>query len=259
VFFGEPPRSQGDLHFSVFGIPVRVHPWFWIVGVLLTSGELLDREATPDLMAALQVLLPWMAAFFLSILIHELGHALVMRFYGFSPWITLYGFGGLASYSPAARYGSRGLGTFGQVLISAAGPGAGFVLAGVVMGLLLLSGHHVPTYWLPDFLPWGGPTQIIGSLPFTRFIGDVLQISIFWGVVNLLPVYPLDGGNIAREILLTLNPRDGIRQSLILSIVAGAAVAALSLVTLKSWWMALLFGYLAYASYQALQSYSGRW
>ena len=258
MLFGEPPRSQADLHFSLFGIPVRVHPFFWLVGVILISSQLMDSNAVPDLIAALGVLVPWMVAFFLSILIHEAGHAGVMRYYGFSPWITLYGFGGMAAYSPSQRYGSRGFGTLGQVLISAAGPVAGFLLAGLVVGVVLATGHNVHVGWMASFVPWVAPAEIIGSLPFTRFVGDVLFVSIFWGVMNLLPVYPLDGGNIAREVLLKLNPRDGIRQSLILSIVTGGAIAVVALVQLGSLLMAMLFGYLAYGSYQALQSYSGR-
>jgi len=130
-----------------------------------------------------------------------------------------------------------------------------------VVGLVLVTGHDVSIGWVASFLPWVAPAEIVGSLPFTRFIGDVLFVSIFWGVINLLPVYPLDGGNIARELLLKLNPRDGIRQSLILSAVTGGVIAVVALVQLGSLLMALLFGYLAYGSYQTLQSYSGggRW
>lgn len=262
MLFGEPPRSQGDLHFSLFGVPVRVHPFFWLVGVILIARELMDPDRAPDLITALGILVPWMVAFFLSILIHELGHAVVMRHYGFSPWITLYGFGGLASYSPSERYGSRGFGTLGQVLISAAGPGAGFLLAAVVAGLVLLTGHGVSVYLIARFLPYVRVVSTVGSEPFTFFLNDVLFVSIFWGVINLLPVYPLDGGNIARELLLKLNPQGGIRQSLILSAVTGGAIAVVALVQLGSLLMALLFGYLAYGSYQTLQSYSGggrRW
>ena len=67
-------------------------------------------------------------------------------------------------------------------------------------------------------------------------------------MVNLLPVYPLDGGQIAREILLRLNLRDGIRQSLLLSIVAAVGMAALA-ASRELYFAALLFGYLAYSSY----------
>ena len=133
MLLGEPPRTQWDLHFSLFGIPVRVHPLFWLVAVIM------GVRGSPELMD----LLIWVVAVFLSILVHELGHATIMRLYGFAPWITLYGFGGLASYSPAQAYGSKRTDTFAQVLISAAGPGAGFVLAGAVIAGIKISGHQI--------------------------------------------------------------------------------------------------------------------
>jgi len=47
-------------------------------------------------------------------------------------------------------------------------------------------------------------------------IQQLLFINVLWGIVNLLPVYPLDGGQIAREVLVAVNPRAGIQQSLML-------------------------------------------
>ena len=38
-------------------------------------------------------------------------------------------------------------------------------------------------------------------------IGDLLQVNILWGLMNLLPIYPLDGGQIARELFTLSNPR----------------------------------------------------
>ena len=126
MLLGEPARTAGDLNFSLFGIPVRVHPFFWLITLFL--GPI--RSQRPDILYAV---LAWILAVFISILIHELGHALVQRAYGYRPWITLYGLGGLASYDPAAVYQPRGSPTVRQILISAAGPGAGFLMQ--VIGL----------------------------------------------------------------------------------------------------------------------------
>lgn len=246
MLLGEPPRSQGDLNFSLFGMPVRIHPFFWLVAVLLGMRS-----------ASVAELLTWVAALFLAILFHELGHAVTMRAYGFHPSITLYGLGGLASYNDPGGYRSRGSGPLGQVLISAAGPGAGFLLAALIVAGIKLSGHQI------QFRPGGSyGMQIamdeIGSPLFTDFLFRILFISIIWGIVNLLPVYPLDGGQIAREVFLKLNPRDGIRQSLILSMITGAALAIVGLLQWGSVFVALLFGYLAFTSYVTLQGYSGR-
>jgi membrane-associated protease RseP (regulator of RpoE activity) len=80
-------------------------------------------------------------------------------------------------------------------------------------------------------------------------------VNIFWGLVNLLPIYPLDGGRVAREVLTLGHPRQGIIQSLWLSAIVAAGVAVLGFVTFNSFFMALFFGYLAYSSYQTLRAY----
>ena len=246
MLLGEPQPTPWDLHFSLFGIPVRVHPFFWVVALLLGFG------GSPQLI----YLFVWVAAVFLAILVHELGHAVVMRSYGFAPRITLYGMGGLASYGPS--YGSRGSDTWGQILISAAGPGAGFLLAAVIAVLLTVLGPGVEIVLIADFLPSVYVGGLVGSRIFTLFIQYVLFVCVFWGLINLLPVYPLDGGQIARELFLRANPHDGIRQSLILSIVTGVAVAVIALMTLGDVFIAVMFGLLAYFSYAALQAYTGR-
>ncbi len=248
MLLGEPQQTSWDLHFSLFGIPVRVHPFFWVVALLL------GFSGSPQLI----YLLVWVVAFFLAILVHELGHAMVMRSYGFSPRITLYGLGGLASYGPGQAYGSRGADTWGQILISAAGPGAGFLLAAVIAALLVLVGPGVEILLIADFLPYVRVGGLVGSLVFTQFIQSVLFVCIFWGIVNLLPVHPLDGGQIARELFLRANPHDGIRQSLILSVITGVAMAAIGLLALREPFIAVMFGLLAYSSYAALQAYRGR-
>ncbi|MFH1920540.1 MAG: site-2 protease family protein [Planctomycetota bacterium] len=247
MILGEPPRSQWDLQFALFGIPVRVHPFFWVVALVL------GFNASPQLID----LVVWVAAVFVAILVHELGHAMVMRAYGFSPSITLYGMGGLASYGQGQAHGSRGPDTFGQILISAAGPGAGFVLAGAIVGLLVAIGVEVGVFLIGGFLPYV-IVGTVGSAPLTHFIQYVLFVCTFWGFINLLPVYPLDGGHIARELLLRANPHAGIAQSLMLSVITGIGVAVISLVSLGDIYIAILFGFLAYSSYAALQAYRGR-
>ena len=225
VLLGEPPRSQYDLNFQIFGIPVRVHPWFWLIAVMLGI-----RGNPGGLM-----LLTWVVAVFVSILVHEMGHALVMRCYGIWPWITLYSFGGLASYNPGE---ARRVGWFGQVLISFAGPGSQFVLAAVVLAGVRIVGDHM------DPIPPG----------LALLLTYLVVVSVGWGVLNLIPVYPLDGGQIAREICVAVSPRHGIRVSLILSIIAGTLVAGVALAH-RAIFLGVMFGVLAYGSYTTLQAY----
>ena len=50
-------------------------------------------------------------------------------------------------------------------------------------------------------------------------------INLFWGLVNLLPIFPLDGGQIARNLMTSWWGRTGLRQSLVLSIIVSGLAA----------------------------------
>ncbi len=248
MLLGEPSRTPYDLNFALFGIPVRVHPLFWLVALLLGyQGK--DGIGV----------LTWIAAVFFAILLHELGHAWMMRFHGFHPWIVLYGMGGLTSYDPREAFGSKRNDTLANVLIDVAGPATGFLLAGLVVTGFYAAGHGNSVI---PYGPWNLlPAVALPSVRLATLLNDVLQICVLWGLVNLLPVYPLDGGQIARELFLRFSPRDGIRQSMLLSIFAAIAMAMYGYARMNSLYIAIFFGYLAYTSFIALQNYVGgsRW
>ena len=73
----------------------------------------------------------------------------------------------------------------------------------------------------------------------------------------MLPVTPLDGGNIARTLLVRSDPWNGARNALRLSVAAGAVCAVAGLILLGNPFVALLFGFLAFQSYQLLQGNPG--
>jgi stage IV sporulation protein FB len=89
-------------------------------------------------------------------------------------------------------------------------------------------------------------------------IADLLQVNIMWGFINLFPIYPLDGGRIARELFTLRDPRQGVIQSLQLSAGTAVLVAAYALLNQRIY-MCLMFGFLAYGSFQTLQAYRGGW
>lgn len=192
----------------------------------------------------------WMGAVFISILIHELGHAVAIRKFGGRCWITLYSFGGLAS-SDTPRNSRE------QILISAAGPAAGFLFAGVILALLRLSGADF-TWQSWSIMP---VSEIGVRNPELRFlVFQLLWINFAWGFLNLLPIYPLDGGQIARELFTQKNPSRGIVQSLWLSVFTGSGLVIYALLGFEkpSLFIAIMFGFLAYSSYSAIQAYTGR-
>lgn len=260
MFAVEPPPSQGDLHFRIFGFPVRVHPWFWLVAVFLVLGG--GRKVEP-----LEAIV-WVAVMFISILIHELGHTFTQRHFGGRPRIVLYGLGGLAIADDCDRSPRS------QILISLAGPAAGFLLAAIVFLVVRLSGRAIG--FLPpgtgiNFQALGVEEVVTQPLIFFRayfepfaseisneLVADLLQVNILWGLINLMPIYPLDGGRVSRELFTLSHARRGVVQSLWLSAGAASAFAIFGLMR-GSIFTALMFGYLAYANYQNIQAYDRHW
>lgn len=250
MLFGEPARTQFDLHFQVAGIPVRVHPLFWLVSLVMGASG-----ATGSDNAGALVLI-WIGVVFVSILIHELGHSLMMRRFGQSSHIVLHMMGGLAIPDSASFGGRAARSPLNSILISAAGPGAGFLLAAIVVGLIYVAGGEISF-----------PFESLGNLWTIHNIRNyylyvlfhyLLYVNIFWGLVNLLPVYPLDGGQISREIFTLKDPWHGMVRSLWLSVFTSGAMAAVGAFYFSSIFMALMFGSLAFSSYQILQQFTGR-
>ncbi len=129
-------------------------------------------------------------------------------------------------------------------MICLAGPGAGFLLAFLVALLLSISGHGVSVEWLAGFFPYVHVLDKVGSPLLTDFIRSLLLVSVFWGAVNLLPIYPLDGGQIAREIIMRLNVREGMQLSLVISLVAAGAMALVSFFKFDDTFMGIFFSIL---------------
>jgi hypothetical protein len=85
---GMPEPTPYDLRFRLLGIPVRVHPLFWLATAVLGSGG----------SETLGPILIWIGCVFVSILVHEYGHGLMARLFRCRPSIVLYGLGGLCAY-----------------------------------------------------------------------------------------------------------------------------------------------------------------
>ncbi len=250
MFLAEPQQTRYDLRFQIAGIPVRVHPLFWLIGIILGAqgGDGVG-------------MLLWVGVVFVSILIHELGHAFAMRFFGEGARVVLYLMGGMAIPESTAwgfGGGRKSRGPRDQILISAAGPGAGFLLAGFVVGAVFATGGSISFFPDDSVLPlWALRLPEMANEHWRELINCLLFVNIFWGLMNLLPVYPLDGGQIARELFTVGDPWNGVVRSLWLSVITGGVTAVAGMVLLNSLFLAILFGSLAFSSYQALQRMSG--
>jgi len=255
LFFVEPPPTQYDLRFNVAGVPVRVHPMFWLVTLILGAS------GNPE---PLYVLL-WVVAVFASILIHEMGHVTAFRYFGMNAHVVLYGFGGLAIPTGSAwnvGYGRQRRDWLSDVVISSAGPVAGFLFATAIF-LGLAAAKRSPSVSFSPSLLVGFRWRPLESMPVNMLLIYLQVINIFWGLVNLLPIYPLDGGQISRAVISRFNPSGGLRQSMWLSVYAAAAMAAMCYLQWEELYLALFFGYMAFQNYQILRhmggGYGGGW
>lgn len=180
----EPPRPQ----FRVGGIPVRIEPAFIVVITVLG----LDPYDLRPLR-----LVSWLIVVTVSVLVHELGHAIAFRAFGLRPTITLHGFGGLTSASGVMSAGRN-------IVVSLAGPLCALITLGA------------PAWWLVSSGRYSGDARIV--------LGQVLWVNIGWSLLNLLPILPLDGGHVVESILEIFTRGRGRRAARIASVVVAAAV-----------------------------------
>ena len=96
-----------------------------------------------------------------------------------------------------------------------------------------------------------------GSELLNQLANWLVTILLAWSFLNLLPVYPLDGGQIVKEVLEWLNPRQGMLQTMVLSVVVAGGFCVAAVLVWKSWFLAILFGYLAVANFLTLQAAAG--
>jgi stage IV sporulation protein FB len=235
-----------DLKFRLLDVPVRIHPFFWVMAAVLGWHE-----------NNIPVVLLWMACVFASILVHEYGHALMSRAFGCTPSIVLWGMGGLC-YSQGERQSPRE-----RLAVVLAGPGAGFLLLGLVMLLSSLFFRITPLEHLQAAIGdrAGVATKIdlvVGentASTYTRIAYQFLVfINLYWGVLNLMPIWPLDGGQ-ATQILLSLYDRHrGQRWSHIVSLLVAGGLALVVYQLTKDIFMTVFFAYFAFVNYQVLQT-----
>lgn len=217
-------------HFTLFGVPVRVHGSFWLTALIL--GWMHYRGLAPGAMAF--AIGAWVPIVFVAVLVHELGHALVGKRFGLRPDVHLVAMGGLTTW-PAGRNLSHGR----SILVSAAGPAVGIVIGGAVLAFQLF-GPRVPP--LLDLA-----------------LSAVVWTNLGWAIFNLVPILPLDGGQIVAAILDRLFGVRGQRWARLFSVVVACALIALGL-ALRSMFMVLMLGLLAMQNYRAWQmesSWSG--
>ncbi len=183
--------------FSLAGVSVSVTGWYLILMLYLGASG----GGSNGIL--------WAGAVTFSILVHEFGHAGVAKFYSLSPAVVLHGWGGLCQHERAER-------DLHDAFILAAGP-----LAGLLLGGLVLVGSYsvgvVDGTWL-------------ARRPLAQtLVLYLLEINFVWSLANLLPLWPLDGGQLFRlGLLRVFRPARAERVTHVVGLVLGAGGAVLA-------------------------------
>ena len=213
----------GGLQFHLGKIPVRIQATFFVMAAVLgLNGTNLISDAS------------WIVVVLVSVLIHELGHAGVGMLFGLEPRIDLHAMGGTTSWANhlPLSHGKR-------IAISLAGPFAGFAFGAFAFTLAMLGAF---------------PHNEMGEMVHAQ----LLYVNIGWGAVNLLPMLPLDGGNVMTQVLHIMTGGRGERPARIVSIAIAVLLIPLAIrLSWGLWGMLLIFSFLA-SNWRGLQELTAR-
>ena len=182
------------LTFPILRIPVTIRPSFLLIAVLIGLGV-----GDPVFVVA------WALVVFVSIVIHELGHALTARGFGAEVTIELNGVGGLTRWE--VERGELGPGR--RAIVAAAGSGVGVLFGGLVW---LLASQFGPYPRLAAFV-----------------LDNLIFVNLFWGLLNWAPIRPLDGGHLLMSLLEKVAPDRGDRIGRAVFIVTSGAALGVAL------------------------------
>ncbi|EMB17691.1 peptidase M50 [Rhodopirellula europaea 6C] len=257
----QPDESPYDVNFELFGFPIRIAWTFWLGAAVFgwSLVQFFDRmEGSPG---RLPLLLLWALCMLFSILIHELGHAFAFRQFGVESSVVLYHFGGLAVPRTTNNYGGFAssfapprLSPAAELWIAFAGPLAQLASAAVMIAVVKAMGYRVIAFALMpyplDSIPGileGNDFESVGLFALVTFY---VWPSVIWAVLNLIPVFPLDGGRIMRSLVMMGGGQTDTW--LWISMIVGGACTAYGFSS-GNMFLGILFLSLAVGNYQMLQ------
>lgn len=198
-------------------LPISIYPTFWLMAAAIGWLNSLTLAGT----------LLWISVIFVSVLIHELGHASTAMLFGQRAEIDLVALGGLTK-----RSGGGKVSLFKEFLIVFNGP-----LAGLCLFVLA-------------YLAW----QIITVKPpmLAYWLKAAMWVNLFWTLINLLPIQPLDGGKLLSIVFEALFGFRGVKIALFLSLfLAGTfAFACLAVGLILPGVLFLIFAYEGYRTWR---------
>lgn len=178
--------------------------------------------------AGVHFALLWIPILFLSVLVHELAHAAAIAAQGFGgSHVVLGGMGGVTINERRAK-------PWQDLIISIAGPASSFLL-----------------WYIAKEIRY---TEVVQSDNFLRELVPRMQIAnLFWGIFNLVPVPPLDGGHATREFFrIFLNEKNAFVVSIWIAMIGGGVAVALAFWA-EAFFIALYIAWFVYLAYQQWQ------
>lgn len=205
-------------------IPINIYPFFWLlaVGLGFLNSHTFNGYFSAGVVPIMGTFI-WTAIIFISVVVHEFGHALTAIAFGQKAHIDLIGFGGLTH-----RHGKK-LPFWKEFLITLNGPLAGCLLI------------------LVTYLALKNVTNEKALV--TQILWMTLTVNIFWTVVNLLPIQPLDGGRLLGIVLESIFGLKGVKFNLLLSVFFGVAISVFFFAT-QAFLAGALFLILTFESYR---------
>ena len=219
------------IRFSLFGVPVSIHPTLWLTLAIL--GRAFFATSALELMLSLL----FIVSAFVVLLAHEMGHALVgRRLGGGFPCVYLAWLGGDCTNETARLTRMQG------VVMTAAGPLSSLLVGVLAYGLLCLyvgdftMGSLIAVYSALGVMP---AVELPGCSPLVvALFFFLIEVSCWWTLLNLLPIFPLDGGQIMQGLMKSRSQMHAIS-------LAAAVVLALAFGSLGLWLLALFMILLA--------------
>lgn len=208
------------MQFRLGSIPVRVRFPFVVLALVFSSM----KGSEPKTIAI------GVGMIFLAVLVHELGHALVGKAFGLTPQIELHGLGGATSWASPPE---KPLGSGRSILVSLAGPFAGFAFYGIAIALSRVA--FDPKHPIADLVLFWIRLACVG-----------------WGIANLVPMLPLDGGNVMRAVLDLLTKGRGEKPARVISIGVAGLVLMFAGAT-KNLWIGFAAALFTFWNMQALR------
>jgi len=183
-------------------IPITIDPLFCLLVVIISAYNGSAENGNLTVMGTML----WAVVVIGSVLFHEYGHAFAAMAFGQRASIDLVGFGGVTRrHGPALK-------SFQDFIVVLSGPLAGMALA-LFSGILI--------YLYGSLLP----------APLLQLLEISLFANIFWTIINLLPILPLDGGQLLRIVLTAIFGLRGTKIALFLSFFCSSIIAVLFFAT----------------------------